>query len=466
MSSHQLVVVGGGPAGYAAALYGSGLGLDVGLVEKSKLGGTCLHVGCIPAKELLETAAVFRAVATAEEFGVSASEPTLNLAAAQRRKQGIIDKLATGLGSLLAGRKVAVYSGEGRLLSGREVCVSSNDGGERLEISAEHVILATGSVPRTLEGVELDGERVVTSDELLSLSKAPASAVVIGGGAIGCEFASLLADIGCEVTVLEALGSLLANADSDVGELMSRSFRRRGIDVRCGVEVLSCDHAQDGAVVSLAGGDAVTAEQVVVSVGRRPLSEGLGLEDTAVGVNEKGFVQTDEFCRTAEPGVYAVGDLIATPQLAHVGFAEGILAVRDLLGENPPPLDYSAVPWCIYSRPEVAFVGLTEQAAREQHGEVLVSRHRFASNGRAMILGETEGFAKVVAARAPDGSAGRLLGVHLVGPWATEQLGGGYLAVNWEATADEVAQFIQPHPTLGELFGEAAMSLTGRALHG
>lgn len=466
MSSHQLVVVGGGPAGYAAALYGAGLGLDVGLVEKSKLGGTCLHVGCIPAKELLETAAVFRAVATAEEFGVSASAPTLDLTAAQRRKQGIIDKLAAGLGSLLAGRKVSVYSGEGRLLSGREVCVTTNDGGERLEISAEHVILATGSVPRTLEGVEIDGERVVTSDELLSFSEAPASAVVIGGGAIGCEFASLLADIGCEVTVLEALGSLLANADSDVGELMSRSFRRRGIDVRCGVEVLSCERSQDGAVVSLAGGDVVTAEQVVVSVGRRPLSEGLGLEDTGVGVDERGFVQTDEFCRTAELGVYAVGDLISTPQLAHVGFAEGILAVRDILGENPPPLDYSTVPWCIYSRPEVAFVGLTEQAAREQYGEVLVSRHRFASNGRAMILGETEGFAKVVAARAPDGSAGRLLGVHLVGPWATEQLGGGYLAVNWEATADEVAQFIQPHPTLGELFGEAAMSLTGRALHG
>lgn len=467
MNSHQLVVVGGGPAGYAAALYGAGLGLDTALVEKFKAGGTCLHVGCIPAKELLETAAMFRSVGEAAEFGIQTSVPSIDMAAAQRRKQGIIDRLTSGLEGLLKRRKITVYSGVGRLLEDRRVEVRP-PGGEAAPVvlSGEHVVLATGSVPRGLEGFDVDGRRVVTSDELLSLSAVPRSAVVVGGGAIGCEFASLLSDLGSEVTVLEALPRLLFNADEEVSRLIERSFRKRGIAVETGVKVLGCDSTSEGAEVTLDGKDSEQADLVVLSVGRRPFTEGLGLEEAFVETDDRGFVATDEFCRTSAANVYAVGDLIDTPQLAHVGFAEGILAVRDILGEHPMPLDYAKVPWCIYCRPEVAFAGLTEAAAREAHGEVAVSKHHYASNGRAMILGETEGFVKVVAARNPDGSAGRLLGVHLAGPWATEQLGQGYLAVNWEATAEEAAQFIQPHPTLGELFGETVMSLTGRSLHG
>ncbi len=464
MTSHDLIVVGGGPAGYASALYAAAAGLDVGLVERSKLGGTCLHVGCIPAKELLETAAVFRAVAHAAEFGVATSTPTLDMGVAQQRKQGIIDRLTGGLAQLLGSRKVTVYDGSGALGPGRTVTVSG--GAESATLTGRNVILATGSVPRVLDGFTVDGTGVVTSDELLSLESVPATAVVIGGGAIGCEFASMLCDMGSAVTLLEALPRLLAGADTDVSRQVERSFKRRGMKVHTGVSVAGNDPSGGSQIVRYGDGERVRAELVVVSVGRRPRTDGLGLDGTAVRIDERGFVEVDECCRTAEDGVYAVGDVVATPQLAHVGFAEGMLAVQDLLGEEPVPLDYGGVPWCIYCQPEVAFAGLTEQAARDAGLDVVVSKHRYASNGRAMIVGDTDGFVKVVAERTADGEAGRLLGVHLVGPWATEQLGQGYLAVNWEATVADVAGFIQPHPTLSELFGESVLSLTGRSLHG
>ena len=464
MTSHELIVVGGGPAGYASALYAAAAGLDVGLVERSKLGGTCLHVGCIPAKELLETAAVYRSVGHAGEFGVTTSAPTLDMTVAQRRKQGIIDRLTGGLAQLLGSRKVTVYDGSGALGPGRTVTVSG--GAESLSLTGRNVILATGSVPRVLDGFTVDGEQVVTSDELLSLEAVPATAVVIGGGAIGCEFVSMLSDLGSEVTLLEALPRLLTGADTDVSRHLKRSFERRGVKVHTGVSVAGVEPADGAMSVHFGDGEAVRAEMVVVSVGRRPRTDGLGLDGTAVAIDERGFVETDDHCRTGEAGVYAVGDVIATPQLAHVGFAEGMVAVQDLLGEQPQPVDYGKVPWCIYCRPEVAYAGLTEQAARDGGFDVVVSKHRFASSSRAMIVGDTDGFVKVVAERNADGGAGRLLGVHLVGPWATEQLGQGYLAVNWEATVADVAGFIQPHPTLSELFGETVLSLTGRSLHG
>ena len=464
MTSHDLIVVGGGPAGYASALYAASAGLDVGLVERSKLGGTCLHVGCIPAKELLETAAVFRAVGHAADFGVDTSAPTLDMGVAQNRKQGIIDRLTGGLAKLLGSRKVTVYDGSGSLGAGRTVTVSGGDGS--VTLTGRNVILATGSVPRSLGGFTVDGERVVTSDELLSIESVPATATVIGGGAIGCEFASMLCDMGSQVTLLEVLPRLLAGADADVSKQVERSFKRRGMKVHTGVSVAGAGVAGESTVIRFGDGDEVRADLVVLSVGRRPVTEGLGLDGTGVEIDERGFVTVDEYCRTGEEGTYAVGDVIATPQLAHVGFAEGILATQHLLGEQPAPIDYANVPWCIYCSPEVAFAGLSEQAARDAGLDVVVSKHRYASNGRAMIVGDTDGFVKVVAERSAEGDAGRLLGVHLVGPWATEQLGQGYLAVNWEATVADVAGFIQPHPTLSELFGESVLSLTGRSLHG
>ncbi len=457
----DVVVLGGGPGGYAAALYGAAAGLNVAIVEQDKVGGTCLHRGCIPAKQFLETASVFRTVAGAKEFGVHADQPTVDFATSQARKQKVVNQLWKGLQSLLKSRKVTVYEGRGILLPGRTVRVEDGT-----DLVGRAVVLATGSAPRTIPGFEVDGQFVMTSDEVLALDQLPGSAVVIGGGAIGCEFASMMSDLGVQVTVLEALPKILPGCDADVAEVVSRSFKRRGIDVHTGVPVHGHEPGDGQTKVSFGDDGSVTVDAVVVSVGRRPLSDGIGLEDTAVEVDGKGYVVVDELMRTGEEGVYAVGDLVNTPQLAHVGFAEAIIAIQHILGERPVPVDYGAVPWCIYCHPEVAFAGLTEQAARDKGLDVVVSKHRFASSSRAMIIGDTDGLVKVVAEKGADGRAGRILGVHMAGPWVTEQLGEAYLAVNWEATPDDMAPYIHPHPTLSETFGEAVMSLTGRGLHG
>lgn len=465
--NYDVVIIGGGPAGYAAALYGASAGLSIALVEKAKVGGTCLHVGCIPAKELLETAAVRRAIVGAATFGLTTDEPTLDFSVTQARKQQVIDGLFTGLSGLLKRRKVTVYDGIGSLHADHLVKVTGGESGD-VEITGSHVLLASGSVPRTIPGFEVDGQRVITSDELLSLQELPASAVVIGGGAIGCEFASMMSDLGVDVTILEALPKILPGLDDDLTRVVLKSFKDRGIEVRTGVTVNGHEpHDHDGGTKVLFGdGESVDVQTVVVSVGRRPLSENLGLDGTKVEVSDRGHVVVDEWCRTAEPGVYAIGDLINTPALAHVGFAEGILVIQDLLGEDPVPVDYGKVPWCIYCHPEVSFVGMSEAAAKDAGIDVVVSKHRYAGNGRALIVGEPEGMVKIIAEKRPDGTGGRLLGVHMVGPWVTEQLGQAYLAVNWEANAEEVAQFIQPHPSFSELFGESVLALTGRSLHG
>ena len=457
----DIVVVGGGPGGYAAALYAAGAGLSVAMVEKDKVGGTCLHRGCIPAKEFLETASVFRTVAGAKEFGVQAEQPAIDFSVSQQRKQKVVDQLWKGLQGLLKRRKVTTIIGTGQLAPHKRVRVSDGT-----ELKADHVILATGSVPRTIPGFEPDGRYVLTSDEVLDLEHLPGTAAVIGGGAIGCEFASMMADLGVQVTVLEALPKLLPGCDKDVVDVVAKSFKKRGIDVRVGVEVHGHEPGDGATTVRFGDGEQVVVDAVVVSVGRRPLTDDLLLEGTAVELDDRGFVVVDELGRTGEADVYAVGDVVATPQLAHVGFAEAIAVVKDILGEAVVPVDHAKVPWCIYCHPEVAFAGLSEAAARDAGHDVVVKKHPFAGNGRALIVGEPEGLVKVVAEKGADGAAGRILGVHMVGPWVTEQLGQGYLAVNWEATPDEVAQFVQPHPTLSEVFGETVQALTGRGLHG
>jgi dihydrolipoamide dehydrogenase len=465
--NYDVVIIGGGPAGYAAALYGASAGLNIALVEKTKVGGTCLHVGCIPAKELLETAAVRRAIVGSARFGLTTNEPLLDFSVTQERKQEVIDQLFNGLSGLLKRRKVTVYDGIGSLHADHLVRVSGGASGD-VEITGTHVLLASGSVPRTIPGFDVDGTRVITSDELLSLQKLPASAVVIGGGAIGCEFASMLSDLGTDVTILEALPKILPGLDDDITRVVVKSFKGRGIEVRTGVTVNGHQpHDHDGGTKVLFGdGESIDVETVVVSVGRRPLADDLGLDDTKVEVSDRGHVVVDDWCRTAEPGVYALGDLIATPALAHVGFAEGILVIQDILGEDPVPVDYGKVPWCIYCHPEVSFVGHSEGSAKDAGFDVVVSKHRYIGNGRALIVGEPEGMVKVIAEKRPDGTGGRILGVHMVGPWVTEQLGQAYLSVNWEANVEDVAQFIQPHPSLSELFGESVLALTGRSLHG
>jgi dihydrolipoamide dehydrogenase len=459
----DIVVIGGGPGGYATALYAASAGLSVAVVEREKVGGTCLHRGCIPAKEFLETASIVRTVSGSKEFGVNAGQPTVDFGVSQGRKQKVVDQLHKGLAGLMKGRGITTVEGTGSLLPGRRVQVEGPEG--RTELVGRNVVLASGSVPRTIPGFEVDGRIVMTSDEVLDLEQLPGSVVVVGGGAIGCEFASMFADLGTQVTVLEVLPTLLTGCDEDVVNVVGRSFRKRGITVHTGVQVTGHTPGSNGTTVQFGDGQSVAVDAVVVSVGRRPSTEALLEAGAGVEVDERGFVVVDQNMRTAADGVFAVGDLVATPQLAHVGFAEGIVAVKTILGESPVPVDYGRVPWCIYCHPEVAFAGMTERAAREAGLDVVVKKDPFGGNSRARILGETDGLVKVVAERGPDGRAQRILGVHMVGPWVTELLGAGYLSVNWEATPDEVGQFIQPHPTLSEAFGETVLALTGRGLH-
>jgi dihydrolipoamide dehydrogenase len=460
----DLVVIGGGPGGYGAALYATSAGLKVAVVEKGEMGGTCLNRGCIPAKAFLETAAVQRHVAHAAEFGINAGTPSVDFAVSQARKTKIVTGIVKSLSGFMASKKITILNGTGRLGANRTVSVALNDGGSTT-ITGDHVLLAAGSVPRTIPGFEVGGP-IMTSDEVLMLEHVPARLAVIGGGAIGCEFASTFADLGAQVTILEGLPKILPGLDADVANVVVRSFKKKNIDIRTGVQVTGhTPNGHGGTTVQLGDGTGLEVDAVVVSVGRRPFADLLGLDGTAVRVTERGFVEVDEYCRTGEPGVYAIGDLINTPQLAHVGYAEAILVTKHLLGESPAPVNYDRVPWAIYCHPEVAWAGPGEEAAVAAGHEVVVAKHQFRANSRAQILGELDGLVKIIAKKNPDGSAGQILGVHMVGPWVTEQLSGGYLAVNWEATAAEVAEFIQPHPSLSELFGETVLSLTGRSLN-
>ncbi|MCU1395112.1 MAG: dihydrolipoamide dehydrogenase [Ilumatobacteraceae bacterium] len=464
----DLVIIGGGPGGYGAAFYAASAGLTVAIVEKDTMGGTCLNRGCIPAKSFLEAAAVFREVKHAADFGVQSSAPTMDFAVAQARKQKIVDGLVKGIGGLIKARKVSAYVGTGSLGPDRTVTIQQGDG-TTTQIQGRGIILAAGSAPRTIPGFDRGGA-IMTSDEVLMLDYVPARVAVIGGGAIGCEFASTFADLGSTVTILEGLPKILPGLDSDVANVVVRSFRKKNIDIRTGVRVVGHTPNPAGGTTVHFGVDENSPEQlevdvVIVSVGRRPYADELGLSGTGVVLSERGFVEVDPYCRTAEPGVFAIGDLINTPQLAHVAYAEAILVVKQLLGENPMPVMYDKVPWAIYCDPEVAFAGPGEEAARALGYDVVVAKHQFRANSRAQIINQTDGLVKVIAQKNPDGTAGTVLGVHMVGPWVTEQLSGGYLAVNWGATVAEVAEFIQPHPSLTELFGETMLSLTGRSLN-
>ena len=372
--------------------------------------------------------------------------------------------LVKGLTGLTKSKKVTYLLGTGAMRTAKTVDVALADGSSRT-LEGRFVIIATGSTPRTIPGFAPGGP-IMTSDEVLMLSSIPARIAVIGGGAIGCEFASTFADLGARVTILEGLPKILPGLDEDVANVVVKSFKKKNIDIRTGVSVTGhTPNASGGTTVSFGEGESIEVDAVVVSVGRKPYSDGLHLANAGVAVSERGFVEVDGYCQTNVPGVYAVGDIINTPQLAHVAYAEAIVAVKHLLGETVYPVVYDRVPWAIYCHPEVAWSGPSEAEARAQGFDVVVAKHQFRANSRAMILGETDGLVKVIAKKNPDGSAGQVLGVHMVGPWVTEQLSGGYLAVNWEATVEEIAEFIQPHPSLSELFGETVMSMTGRSIN-
>ena len=357
----DVVVLGGGPAGYATALYGAAAGLNIALVEERRVGGTCLHRGCIPAKELLQTADVLRTVRDAGSFGIEAGEPVLDLGRAQVRKQEIVDRLTKGTETLLKGRNVTIVEGRGEVF----------DGGRRLrttdgtEVEGANLVVATGSQPRALPGLDFDGTRVLSSDHVLELTEVPPRVAIVGGGVIGAEFASMLVDMGSEVTVLEALPRILSTVDTEVAGVVKRSFKKRGVDVQESARLSGIDGARELTITWDAGSgeQSTTVDTVVVSIGRSPVSSGIGLEAAGIGLDDRGFVVVDGNCRTSVEGVYAAGDVIDTPQLAHVGFAEGIVIVKTILGEAPTPIDYEKVPWVIYCRPEVASCGLTEEQA-------------------------------------------------------------------------------------------------------
>jgi len=421
----------------------------------------------VPAKEFLETAAVYRTVTGASEFGIQSGPAVVDFAVSQARKNQVVDQLYRGLSGLMAGRKITTLAGSGALSEGhRVVVVDGADAGT--EIVGRHVVLASGSVPRTLPGFDIDGQLILTSDEFLDLQRLPESVAVIGGGVVGCEFASLLSDLGSRVVVVEALESILTECDRDVVRVVERSFKKRGIEVITGVQAAGHMPRPDGSgtVLALRDGHSFDVNAVVVSVGRRPCTEGLVIGAVGVELDQHGFVLTNELQQTHAPNVWAVGDIVSgAPQLAHVGFAEAIVVVKGILGEPVLPVDYERVPWAIYCHPEVAFAGLTEEKAKAQGRDVLVKKDPFGGNSRARIMGDTDGLVKVIAERQPGGGAGRILGVHIAGPWATELLGAGYLAVNWDATPSDVAQFFQPHPSLSETLGETMLALTGRGLH-
>jgi dihydrolipoamide dehydrogenase len=455
MSENQtvdLVVLGGGSGGYAAALRASELGMSVVMVEKDKVGGTCLHRGCIPTKALLHSAETVDVIKHAEQVGVNGTFESVDMPKVNAYKDKVVEGLYKGLTGLVKSRKIETVQGHGRLVSPTAVEVDGRT------IEAKHVLLATGSVPRSLPGLELDGRQVISSDDALKMDTVPASVVILGAGAIGCEFASVWRSFGAEVTVVEALPHLVPLEEESSSKLLERAFRKRGIKSELGARFEKVETTDNGVTVHLEGGKTIEAELFLVAVGRGPVSQDLGYEQVGVEM-ERGFVKVDAYCQTSVPTISAVGDLIPTLQLAHVGFAEGILVAERLAGLAVTPIDYDGVPRVTYSSPEVASVGITSAVAKERGYDVVEATYDLAGNGKARILG-TAGAVKVIASKD-----GPVLGVHMVGERVGELIAEAQLITNWEALPGEVAQLIHPHPTMSEAVGEAHLALAGKPLH-
>jgi dihydrolipoamide dehydrogenase len=450
---YDIVILGGGSGGYACALRGAELGKRVALVEKGKVGGTCLHRGCIPTKALLHAAEVADQSRESANFGVKTTFDGIDMAGVNAYKDKVVTRLWKGLTGLIASRHIDIIDGEGRLASPTSVQV-----GDSL-VEGEHVVLASGSQSRSLPGLEIDGQRVITSDHALELDHVPASAVILGGGVIGVEFASVWRSFGADVTIVEMLPHLVPTEDEASSKLLERAFRRRGIGYKLGAKFEGVKDSDAGVTVTLEGGDTIDAELLLVAVGRGPVSAGLGYEEAGVAL-ERGYVTVDEYCRTSVPTISAVGDLIPGPQLAHVGFAEGIMVAERLSGLPVTPIDYDGVPRVTYSNPEVASVGLTSAAAAERGIKTTEITYDLGGNGKSQIL-QTAGAAKVIATEG----GGPVLGIHLVGARVGELIAEGQLIYNWEAAPAEVAQLIHPHPTQSEMIGEAHLALAGKPLH-
>ncbi|CAB4554914.1 MAG: dihydrolipoyl dehydrogenase [Actinobacteria bacterium] len=452
MSNFDLVVLGGGSGGYAAALRGAQLGLSVALIEADKLGGTCLHRGCIPTKALLHAGEIADGTREASHFGVNATFNSIDMVGVNSYKDGVIAKLHKGLQGLVKSRNITYIEGHGKLVAKDTIEVNG------ARYTGKNVLLATGSYARTLPGLDIDGKRVITSDQAMKMEYVPKSVIVLGGGVIGCEFASVWKSFGAEVTIIEGLPHLVALEDESSSKQLERAYRKRGINFELGVRFKSHAVTADGVTVTLEDGKTFTAEVLLVAVGRGPVSANLGYEEQGIAM-DRGYVLVDNKCRTNVPGIWAVGDLIPTLQLAHVGFGEGILVAEEIAGLNPRPINYDGVPRVTYSEPEVASVGLTTAQAKERGYDVVELNYDLAGNGKAQIL-RTAGSVKLVSQKG-----GPVLGIHMVGARVGELLAEAQLIFNWEASADDVAPLIHAHPTLSEAMGEAHMALAGKPLH-
>jgi dihydrolipoamide dehydrogenase len=450
---HDVVILGGGSGGYAAALRAAQLKLSVVLIEKDKVGGTCLHRGCIPTKALLHAAEVADSARESERFGVKASFESIDMPGVNKYKDGVVGRLYKGLQGLIGSSAITFVEGEGRLISADTVEV----GGQRYR--GRNVILGTGSYARSLPGLEIGG-RIITSDQALTLDQVPQRVIVLGGGVIGVEFASVWRSFGAEVTIVEALPRLVPAEDAGASKILERAFRKRGIAFKTGIRFAGATQDDNGVTVSLESGETLTADLLLVAVGRGPNAAGFGYEEVGIAM-DRGFVLTDERLRTNVPNIFAVGDIVPGLQLAHRGFAQGIFVAEEIGGLNPAPIVESGIPRVTYCDPEVASVGITEAQAQERFGadEVQTYEYNLGGNGKSQILA-TAGFVKLVRQKS-----GPIVGVHMVGARVGELIGEGQLIVNWEAFPEEVAQLVHAHPTQNEAMGEAHLALAGKPLH-
>lgn len=471
--NYDLVILGGGPGGYVAAIRAAQLGLSTAIVEQSKLGGTCLHKGCIPSKALLRSAEVYRTTKEqAHTFGVEAYDIKFNFEQAQKRKNGIVDQLHKGVQGLMKKGKIDVYKGYGRILGpsifspmSGTISVEFEDDRENEMLIPKNVIIATGSRPRGLKGLTPDSKTILTSDDLMSLEQLPQSLIIVGGGVIGIEWASMLHDFGVEVTIVEYSDAILPTEDYDVQKLMTTSFEKRGIRVLTNANILpetlqaNADHIEISAEVN-GSQQKLSAEKLLLSVGRQANVENIGLDNTDIEVH-RGFIEVNEHYQTKETHIYAIGDVIGGLQLAHVASHEGIHAVEHIAGYQPEKIELHKIARCIYGSPEVASIGFTEKQAKEQGLEIAIGKFPFAAIGKALVYGETEGFVKIIADKKSDD----IVGIHIIGAHATELISEASLAMLVDATPWEMSAHFHPHPSLSEAIGEAALAVEGKAIH-
>lgn len=465
-TQYDVVIIGSGPGGYVAAIRATQLGLKTAVVEAGALGGVCLNIGCIPTKALLHSADLLEEVREGKRFGVMVSEIGFDLKAAMKHKQAVVKQSSDGVGYLFKKNKIDLYEGWGTILRPGQIQVRLNAGGEQT-VQTKHIIVATGAKPRSLPGIEFDEDRILSSTGMLELQAVPKSLLVVGAGAIGVEFASMFRSFGAEVTLVEALPRIVPLEDEEISAELTKTFQRRKINLLTGAKLNGVDRSENQVIANVTDSSGkeqqIQAERMLLGIGIAPRTKGIGLEELGVELDQRGFIKVDGYMRTNVEGIYAIGDCIPTPWLAHVASAEGILAVERIAGLDAHPIDYDRIPACTYCNPEVASVGLSEARAKERGHDIKVGKFPFSANGKARILGQSRaGFIKIIADKQYD----EVLGVHMIGPRVTELISEGGVALSHEATGESMMHTIHAHPTLYEAIGEAAHAVaTGAAIH-